>query len=118
MKLRQLLEETDELMNSYISHLEKGDKILMGKYRNKEAEVKGFSLDSHNQPVVHTNKGNRKLNAFRIMNSMPEESAQKKYNNFMKEKLKEFGKSSFKNLSSAEKRELSIAWKEEKEKTK
>jgi len=116
MKLRQILREDEELMNSYITHLEKGDKILMGKYRNKEAEIKGFSLDNHNQPVVHTNKGNRKLNAFRIMGSMPEESLQKKYQNFMKNKLKEFGKTSFKRLSSTEKRELSNAWKEEKEK--
>ena len=87
----------------------------MGKYRNKEAEVKGFSYDNHNQPVVHTTKGNRKMNAFRIMNDMPKQSSQQKYTEFMKKKLKEFGKSSFKKLSSAEKRKLSDDWKKEKE---
>lgn len=111
-------EDDEDLMKSYTLSLEKGDKVLMGKYRNKEAEVEGFSLDKHNQPVIHTTKGDRKMTAFRIASKMPEESAQDKYHKFMKKKLKEFGKKSFKKLSSAEKREVSDEWKKEKEKEK
>ena len=121
MKFNVVLEEAkkdeEELMKSYTISLEKGDEVLMGKYRNKKAEIKGFSIDKHNQPVMHTTKGNRKMTAFRIADKMPEESAQDKYHAYMKKKLKEFGKSSFKKLSSDEKRELSDGWKEEKEKS-
>jgi hypothetical protein len=116
MKFKDILNEKEkELMKSYTISLEKGDEVLMGKYRNKKAEIKGFSLDKHNQPVMHTNKGNRKMTAFRISDKMPEESAQDKYHAFLKKKLKEFDKPSFKKLSSDEKRELSDEWKKEKE---
>lgn len=120
MKFKDILDEKkkeeDELMKSYTISLEKGDEVLMGKYRNKKAEIKGFSLDKHNQPVMHTNKGNRKMTAFRISDKMPEESAQEKYSKFVKKKLKEFDKPSFKKLNNDEKREISDEWKKEKEK--
>lgn len=119
MKFEDTLNEKkdeEDLMKSYTISLEKGDKVLMGKYRNKEAEIKGFSLDKHNQPVMHTNKGTRKMTAFRIADKMPEESAQDKYHKFLKKKLKEFDKSSFKKLSREEKKELSDEWQKEKEK--
>jgi hypothetical protein len=119
MNFNQVMQEAkdeEELMKSYTLSLEKGDEILMGKYRNKKAEIKGFSLDKHNQPVMHTTKGNRKMTAFRIADKMPEESAQQKYSKFLKKKLKEFDKASFKKLSSDQKRRLSDEWAEEKEK--
>ena len=120
MKFKDVLEEKkkeeEDLMKSYTLSLEKGDKVLMGKYRNKEAEIKGFSLDKHNQPVMHTSKGTRKMTAFRVADKMPEESTQQKYSKFVKKKLKEFDKSSFKKLSREEKKELSDEWKKEKEK--
>lgn len=119
MKFKDVLiekkKEEDDLLKSYTLSLEKGDEVLIGKYRNKEAEIKGFSFDKHNQPVMHTNKGDRKMTAFRIADKMPEESAQDKYREFLKKKLKEFGKSSFKKLSSSEKKELSDDWKKEKD---
>lgn len=107
--------EKKDLNKTYSAELEKGDEVLIGKYRNKEAEIKGFSKDKHNQPVMHTTKGTRKVHAFRIADKMPEESAQDKYHKFVKKKMKEFGKSSFKKLSSKEKKELSQEWKKEKE---
>lgn len=119
MRFKDVLNEKnkeEELMKKYTLSLEVGDKVLIGKYRNKEAEIKGFSLDQHNQPVMHTNKGNRKMTAFRIADEMPEESAQDRYREFFKKKLKEFGKSSIKKLSSQEKKELSDEWQKEKEK--
>ena len=112
MKFNVVLEELD----SYTTTLFVGDKVLIGKYRNKPAEIKGFTFDKHGQAVMKTNKGDRKVHAFRIDRDMPEESAQEKYRKFLSKKLKEFGKSSVKRLSSAEKRELSDKWRKEKEK--
>lgn len=117
MKFKNVLQEKnkeEELMKNYTISLEKGDEVLIGKYRNKHAEIKGFSIDKHNQPVMHTTKGDRKMTSFRIADKMPEESAQDKYREFLKKKLKDFGKSSFKELSSSEKKELSDDWKKEK----
>ena len=38
-----------------------GDTVLVGKFKNRKAEVKGFTKDEHNQPVLKTNKGDQKL---------------------------------------------------------
>jgi len=38
-----------------------GDKILKGKFKNSPAEIKGFTKDKHNQPVLKTNKGDVQL---------------------------------------------------------
>jgi hypothetical protein len=37
------------------------DEILTGKFLNSKATVKGFTTDKHNQPVLKTNKGDKKL---------------------------------------------------------
>ena len=31
-----------------------GDTILKGKFKNSKAEIKGFTKDKHNQPVLKT----------------------------------------------------------------
>ena len=41
--------------------IEVGDTVLVGKFKNRKAEVKGFKTDEHNQPVLKTNKGDQKL---------------------------------------------------------
>ena len=41
--------------------IEVGDDILIGKFLNKKAKVKGFKKDDHNQPVLKTNKGDVRL---------------------------------------------------------
>jgi len=41
--------------------IEVGDNLLIGKFKNKKAVVKGFSKDDHNQPVLKTDKGDVKL---------------------------------------------------------
>ena len=38
-----------------------GDEVMVGKFKNRKAEVKGFSKDDHNQPVLKTTKGDQKL---------------------------------------------------------
>jgi hypothetical protein len=50
-----------------------GDKILKGKFKNSPAEIKGFSKDKHNQPVLKTNKGEVQLFKPRISKLMKEE---------------------------------------------
>ena len=62
MKLKQVLKESD---------FKVGDIILIGKFKNKKAEVKGFGKDKNNQPTVKTNKGERSLYRFRIQKHMP-----------------------------------------------
>ena len=53
--------------------LEKGDEILIGKYKNKKATIKGFTKDDKNQPEVETNKGTRKVHNFRVKKLMDKE---------------------------------------------
>lgn len=47
-----------------------GDTILVGKWRNSPAIVKGFGKDKNNQPTVKTNKGSYSLYKFRIQKLM------------------------------------------------
>ena len=52
-----------------------GDEVMVGKFKNRKAEVKGFSKDDHNQPVLNTTKGDQKLFKPRISKLMKSESA-------------------------------------------
>ena len=47
-----------------------GDEVMVGKFKNRKAEVKGFSKDDHNQPVLKTTKGDQKLFKPRISKLM------------------------------------------------
>jgi GNAT superfamily N-acetyltransferase len=47
-----------------------GDEVMVGKFKNRKAEVKGFSKDDHNQPVLNTTKGDQKLFKPRISKLM------------------------------------------------
>ena len=38
-----------------------GDRILKGKFKNSPAEIKGFTQDKHNQPVLKTDRGDVQL---------------------------------------------------------
>lgn len=49
---------------------EKGDTILVGRWKNSPAIVKGWGKDKHNQPTVKTNKGSYNLYRFRIQKLM------------------------------------------------
>jgi hypothetical protein len=48
-----------------------GDTLLVGRFKNKKATVKGFSTDKNNQPQVVTNKGTYSLYRFRLKKLMP-----------------------------------------------
>jgi len=47
--------------------IEVGDDVLVGKFKNRKAEVTGFTKDDHNQPVLKTTKGDQKLFKPRIV---------------------------------------------------
>lgn len=47
-----------------------GDEVRVGKFKNRKAEVKGFTKDKNNQPVLKTNKGNQQLFKPRITKLM------------------------------------------------
>ncbi|CAB4852723.1 MAG: hypothetical protein F2772_11275 [Actinobacteria bacterium] len=49
-----------------------GDTILKGKFKNSPAEIKGFTKDKHDQPVLKTNKGEVQLFKPRVVKLMPE----------------------------------------------
>ena len=49
-----------------------GDEVMVGKFKNRKAEVKGFSKDDHNQPVLKTTKGDQKLFKPRLSKLMKE----------------------------------------------
>ena len=51
--------------------IETGDTILIGKFKNRKAEVKGLTTDSNNQPVIKTNKGDVNAFKFRVAKLMP-----------------------------------------------
>ena len=46
--------------------ISKGDEVKTGKFKNSKAIVKGFKKDDHNQPVLKTNKGDKKLFSLRL----------------------------------------------------
>jgi hypothetical protein len=52
--------------------LEVGDELMVGKFKNRRATIKGFSRDEHGQPVAHTNKGDQKIFKPRIAKLIPQ----------------------------------------------
>jgi len=54
--------------------IEVGDEVLVGKFKNRKATVKGFTKDDHNQPVLKTTKGDQKLFKPRLSKLMTEQT--------------------------------------------
>ena len=50
-----------------------GDEVKVGKWKNRKAEVKGFTKDDHGQPVLKTTKGDQKLYKPRVTKLEPKE---------------------------------------------
>jgi len=53
--------------------IEVGDEVRVGKFKNRKAEVKGFTTDDNNQPVLKTTKGDQQLFKPRISKLMKPE---------------------------------------------
>lgn len=51
--------------------LEIGDTLLVGKFKNRKAEIKGFDTDDNGQPIAKTTKGDQKIFKPRIAKLMP-----------------------------------------------
>jgi len=58
-----------------LPNIDVGDEVMVGKFKNRKATVKGFDKDDHNQPVLKTNKGDQKLFKPRISKLMKVEEA-------------------------------------------
>lgn len=48
-----------------------GDTLLVGKFKNRAAEIKGFDKDEKGQPVAQTTKGDQKIFKPRIAKLIP-----------------------------------------------
>lgn len=68
MKVFDIINEQDEYQPPTIK---KGDEVKVGKFKNRKAEVKGFDVDKHGQPVLQTTKGEHKLFKPRISKLEP-----------------------------------------------
>jgi hypothetical protein len=55
-----------------------GDEVKVGKFKNRKAEVKGFTKDDHGQPVLKTTKGDQKLYKPRVTKLEPKEVSEDK----------------------------------------
>jgi len=58
------LAEDKETLNP--PSIDVGDEVKTGKFKNSKATVKGFKKDDHGQPVLKTNKGDKKLFNLRL----------------------------------------------------
>lgn len=59
MRARDFLPESNASYQP--PEIEVGDTVLVGKFKNRRAEVLGFATDEHGQPVLKTNRGDQKL---------------------------------------------------------
>ena len=74
MKLSEITERKTTLNPPSISI---GDEVKVGKFKNRKAEVKGFTKDDHGQPVLKTTKGDQKLYKPRVTKLEPVKETQK-----------------------------------------
>ena len=70
MKIADLIESETTLNPPSISV---GDEVKVGKWKNRKAEVKGFTKDKNGQPVLKTTKGDQKLYKPRVSKLEPKE---------------------------------------------
>jgi len=59
-----------EIANKHTKDFQVGDTILVGRWKNSPAIVKGWGKDPRNQPTVKTTKGPFNLYRFRIQKLM------------------------------------------------
>ena len=59
-----------EIANKHTKDFKVGDTLLVGRWKNSPAIVKGFGKDKRGQPTVKTTKGPFNLYRFRIQKMM------------------------------------------------
>lgn len=52
---------SEDAVKLVLPDIEVDDQILVGKFKNRKAVVKGWTQDKYNQPVLKTDKGDQKL---------------------------------------------------------
>jgi len=67
------LKELDFLESYQPPSFEVGDDVMLGKFKNRKAEITGFKKDKNNQPVIKTTKGDTQLFKPRVKKLMKEE---------------------------------------------
>lgn len=75
-KLVKALNEDDKDKKETLElpSLETGDTLLVGKFKNRKAEITGFDKDENNQPVAKTTKGDQKIFKPRVAKLMSDSS--------------------------------------------
>ncbi len=53
--------------------LEVGDELMVGKFKNRKATIKGFKTDKHGQPVAKTDKGDQPIFKGRVKKLMKDD---------------------------------------------
>lgn len=90
-------EENDDVLK--LPKLEVGDKLYVGKFKNRLATIQGFDTDKNGQPIAKTDKGDQQIFKGRIEKLMSEENTVfKQFNeayealdeNFITDKLEAF----------------------------
>lgn len=67
MKLKDLFEKSETLE---LPSLSVGDELMVGKFKNRTAKIKGFTKDDKNQPIAKTDKGDQQIFKGRIKKLM------------------------------------------------
>lgn len=67
----------DQFLREAQNDFKIGETVLVGKWKNRRAIVKGFGKDKNNQPTVKTDKGEYSLYKFRIQKLMPPKKKKK-----------------------------------------
>jgi hypothetical protein len=65
-------------MKSYTININTGDIVELGRFRNVIAKIKDIKTDEHGQPVIVTNRGEKKLFSCRLSKLMPSTKISKK----------------------------------------
>lgn len=58
------------LVELKLPELKVGDVLMVGKFKNKKATIKGFDTDKNNQPIAKTDKGNHQIFKGRVKKLM------------------------------------------------
>lgn len=70
MRLYEIIAPINKSKKLTLPDININDTILIGKFKNRKAQITGFTKDDHNQPVLKTNKGDQKLFKPRISKLM------------------------------------------------
>ena len=70
--LTAVADQLEESETIELPDLESGDELMVGKFKNRKATIKGFKKDKNNQPVAKTDKGDQQIFKGRVKKLMDE----------------------------------------------